>query len=230
VCTHSTVHRAHYGFFDCTPSQGFHFELYDDYPLLEFDCLAGTSSKGALSILNMLGWSCNESADKLKEFSGCFDALGVSFVLQDGGSVGPVVKNKPGRTAELVAIIKEVIAANCLSPAAAASLRGKLQFAESQIFGRIAGHAMSLLSARCVDGGTDRSLSAELLQALSWMAQRLVVGMPRCIRLPADQSTILIFTDASVENGSSACGGVFHDPSSNNKQFFCRSSSTRFVQ
>jgi hypothetical protein len=114
-----------------------------------------------------------------------------------------VVGNKPERVADLLAEIEEA-KRHGLTPAAAASLRGKLQYAEGQTFGRCGSAALAVLADK---RALAKGPSGELRSALEWAASFLLHAPPRRIEARASGPLVLLFTDGSFEGGVARCGG-----------------------
>ena len=79
-----------------------------------------------------------------------------------------------------------------LTPAESLSMRLRLLFAESQIFGRHARTALRVIGSVALFGRAQRPLSSQLVHCLSWMRERVLLSKPRRIDT-AMRKTMLIF-------------------------------------
>jgi hypothetical protein len=102
----------------------------------------------------------------------------------------------------------------------AASLRGKLGFAEAQCYGRIASRSMRRLGEIASGARSGTQLDRITLSALVWLMERLVNSSPRPLLADANENVVLIFTDAASEGDLHTCGGVLLDKSTNWFEYF----------
>ena len=70
-------------------------------------------------------------------------------------------------------------------------------FADSQIFGRFAKKAMSLLGQHAERARFDEVVSGDLLAALSWLKQRVLHGPPKIVSI-TEKKTMLLFLDGDA--------------------------------
>jgi len=83
-----------------------------------------------------LGWSFAEDGDKCQPFSFSCEALGVAIDLSDSCLGRAMVKNTEARIQELCSDLQTVLDEGVLTAKVAQRLRGRMQFAEGQLFGR----------------------------------------------------------------------------------------------
>ena len=83
-----------------------------------------------------MGWKYDKSGDKADEMSDTIAALGVVFDLNRTREGVVVVSNTEKRKADVCSQIHEAVTRGCITQHAAASLKGRLGFAEGQLFGR----------------------------------------------------------------------------------------------
>ena len=97
-------------------------------------------------IMHLLGWRVQEDPQKALQFSSRFPALGVVFDCSglDGGAF--YVEDKPGRVQTTLEVLVRAAAAGTLSPAEAATVKGRLQYTRSQTFGRTGGPGLQALA------------------------------------------------------------------------------------
>ena len=99
--------------------------------------------------------------------SATFSCLGVSFNLVPFTSGRVEVLNTSSRTAELLRSIDEATAAGSLDTKASQSMRGRLQFADGQIFGRSSRLCLKAIDSHVASGSGD--LSSDTCNALFWL-------------------------------------------------------------
>ena len=88
------------------------------------------------------------------------------------------------------------------------TLRGRLLFAENQVFGRSANRAFrEISSARRPSGFV--SLTAPLAAALEVLRDRIILGDPRCISV-AEPQNFHLYTDACFEQNQGGTGGMLY--------------------
>ena len=88
----------------------------------------------------------------------------------------------------------------------ALSIKGKLAFAENQVFCKL-GATLSRLLSRWARDGRDSSLGVEIRSTLAWTVEHLRSAGPRIIAPPCDSPPVLVFTDGACEETVSV-GGV----------------------
>ena len=119
------------------------------------------------------------------------------------------VVNTPERRTELVDSINDILSASSCARKHLASLKGRLQFAEGQIFGRRSFMRVKLIGERALGEG-----KADVDQAhdsLAYMRDRVINGPPRQI-MTRLANTWFLYTDACYEanhpNWVAGLGGV----------------------
>jgi len=90
-----------------------------------------------------LGWLFAESGDKAPDFRQVFQALGVSINVSSMGPGLVIVGNTENRREELINFLNEVLQPKKLLKSEALRLRGRLQFASGNIFGRTVKSALA---------------------------------------------------------------------------------------
>ena len=106
-----------------------------------------------------------------------------------------LVDNSEKRKQELSQFITEVLESGHLSTHDALKLRGCMQFASGQLYGRAVRLCMALVSNHAYTPGGSRA-SSELSRSLSRCRDALNVEQPRVVNRSTG-STWLVFTDAS---------------------------------
>ena len=140
-------------------------------------------------------------------------ALGLIFDLSQFGKGKVLIKHTPERKRELIERLEEILTKGSLTPKEAESLRGRVQWYESYLFGRIANLAVHRIGKRALSNlaSRDTKLDEELKSALSFLKERVSHGLP-----------LLIFTDGAFESDkdSGSVGGILFDESGVPLRFF----------
>ncbi|CAE7276538.1 unnamed protein product [Symbiodinium sp. CCMP2592] len=158
--------------------------FFDDYVVV-----ASPEEKGHLDLVlrsyfGLLGW---ETSDE-----------------KDAG-----VQNTEARKRELVSTIESIVQQGGAHARELECLRGRLQFAESQVFGRGAAQRMRAISKAMKLSGFV-VLDDSLTEALLFLKDRVLHGEARMIRA-CDRPTYHLFTDASYEADMPAgLGGILY--------------------
>ncbi len=172
--------------------------------------------------LSVLGWETK--AEKEHPMRTEFNVLGVTFDVKRAlGRQGKlVIRNTPDRTRGMVESIGRILAADSLAPHEAARLRGRMIFANAQMFGRAGALASHYLGRRATLAGNVRRLDAELRWCLEWWRAHLFENAPREVPLVNMQRPIFVFTDGACEEDvlapyriKGSYGAVFFDPADN---------------
>jgi len=167
----------------------------------------------------LLGWVVSE--DKSNAFDHVTKALGLVIDLSDCQLLKCRICNTEERQSELKVFLDEVLASRTLTQKDGERLRGRMIFAEAQIFGRRAAKAMGVLSQH-VTKSRSKVVGDELAAALTFLRDKIVGGRPREIG-PFTSDVCHIYTDASFELGNRypvGIGGVMVCPVSGKRSFF----------
>lgn len=207
----------------------FHFvwtSYYDDFIVI---CRKGdedNTDRLVRQFFSVLGWELSSDADKDKPFGVTFAALGVKFDLSACAAGRLLVCNTDSRREELSARITGILESQHLSVVEAMSLRSRLLFAESQIFGRMAKQSLKTIGAVGLGLSDMEPLSSEVVQSLTWLRDRILQGPPREIDTAA-RPTLHLFLDGACtpkdEQGTwsgTSIGGVLCDNDGNILRFF----------
>ena len=179
-------------------------DYFDDYLSVSGAACTRHTEFVISMFFRILGWEL--SVDKSLDYDAMCVILGVQLNLKDAMLGVAVISNTEKRKAEALKDIEEALSKNALDPKFCDHLRGRLQFASGQVFGRRPKAALKLLA----EHGRQRrwALSDTTRHALSQLKRFLLRGRPRPIRARRD-SFVHIYVDASFEPGaSSGLGGV----------------------
>ena len=115
--------------------------------------------------------------------------------------------------------LASVLEADKLEPAAAESLRGRLHWFSSFLFGRRSSIALGEIGKRANGVNGHFALGEDLRTALTYLKDEALDGDPLVLdRTP--KSTYLIFTDGSLEGDVGMIGGILYDASGHPLSFF----------
>ena len=179
--------------------------FYDDFVTISSNDLSTNTEQCIVSLFKLTGWAFAESGKKCQPFASECEALGVQISLQEAKFKHASVTNTQRRITELLEDLRWISANKQLTRVEAQRLRGRMQFAESQLFGRAGGRCIKALSG--VADGFARSLNDREVQFVNIFCDMLEFGQPR--KLAADAGSCFhIFTDPCYERESNdwPCG------------------------
>ena len=196
---------------------GLHWTVYfDDYFLVAEVHESKHVDMAQQLLFMILNWKTSD--EKEGGFSSLARILGVQIDMADSRLGVAVVSNVESRVRELVASIDDILSRDTLSSAEIKVLRGRLVFAEAQIFGRLTGVHMKQLSRfENLVGGTQ--IDDEIKRSLLFMRDRVLNAEAR--KLLADVGYVChLYTDACFEAGGGGLGGVLFGGFGNRLSFF----------
>ncbi|CAK9042136.1 unnamed protein product [Durusdinium trenchii] len=169
---------------------------FDDFICLSTPALSRSSELTFETLLDLLGWKFDETGEKSSAMGASISALGVIVDLE---------KSSEG----------------VLTSHSAASLKGRLGFAEGQLFGRATRRLINELGQHALRPPKNNKLSESTKRALEMVADQVLTSAPRI----ADSDTgevYYIFTDASFESEtkSGGIGGVLINGNATVEQWF----------
>ena len=154
-----------------------------------FGCMSG--------LFKLLGWRFAEQGDKAKPFAETVVALGVTLNVSQLHTGLVTIDNTANRKSEIGAAIDNIITSGSLAKLDALRLRGRMQFASGQIFGRLAKKVLAVITGHAYGSSTSQ-LSPNLVTSLVLYKKLLDVDVPRELRIGSNKS-FCVFTDASFE-------------------------------
>ena len=173
--------------------------FYDDFVTVSSNDLSTNTEQCIVSLFKLTGSAFAKSGKKRQPFASECEALGVQISLQEAKCKRASVTNTQRRITELLEDLRCISAKKQLTRVEAQRLRGRMQFAESQLFGRAGRRCIKALSG--VADGFARSLNDREIQFLNIFCDMLEFGQPR--KLAADTGSCFhIFTDACYERES----------------------------
>ena len=195
--------------------------FYDDFICMSCPQLARCAEQAVCALFHLTGWLFAEDGPKCLPFNSCCDALGVKIDLAPSDKGRALICNTASRIEELVTDIRDILKAGFLSAKSAQKLRGRMQFAESQLFGRTGKRCIRILSAFAE--GSRCKLEHHDIKFLECFVRLLQDSPPREIS-SFSKHTILIFTDACYEKDSEhwpcGVGGVLIDVVTRKRRHF----------
>ena len=178
----------------------------------DFLCLARSSESRHVefcvdSLFSLLGWRI--SKNKLLDFNTLCKVLGVQLDLRQSCHKLCFVTSTEERVEELVNELNGALHTNMLPRSEGEKLRGRLQFASSQVFGRKFRRLLKVLSNQGTRGR--KTLSQHTQSCLRDIRELLIRNIPRKIK--ASQAEVLhIYVDASFDYSDySGLGGMIVD-------------------
>ena len=161
------------------------------------------------SLFSILGWRLSE--DKLIDYHTMCKVLGVEFDVRMSGQGLAAVANAQDRVKELCEELDSVLTSGSLKRADGERLRGRLQFASGQLFGRSARNRLRILSKHISSGRA--ALCDNTMLALRELREQISLNIPRTISGKMSDH-VHVYVDASYDpEGYSGVGGVFYDSS-----------------
>lgn len=180
---------------------------FDDFLSVTTSGLSRHTDICISTFFHLLGWDL--STDKLVPYSECCKVLGVELNLTQTPSGVFEVRNTQSRVEELTKTIAAVLSDGHLSKADGEKLRGRLQFASNQLFGRRFKNSLQELNLHLARNL--RTLTPQLEAALNLVVHLIGSNSPRKV------STMHLhwyhmYVDASFElDGYSGVGGFLID-------------------
>ena len=174
---------------------------FDDFVLLALSGDRSSCSHAFDEVMNLLGWKLSE--DKSTDWSTSFEALGVLFEIDQTGSGVLKVRNTEKRREELTSLIQGFLASGVMTQKEARQIRGRLQFAQAQFFGRLGRRCLNEITRRAYSGRLKLSTSAK--ERLEEFGKFLSSAQPRLVGQVSCR-TFMILTDAAFEKESRAGG------------------------
>ena len=188
-----------------------HWSVYfDDFFLIENKAQSRHTGMVVSSFFSMLGWDVSDEKDA--GFLTVARVLGVCIDLSDTKSGLVSVYNTDARKSEIRESIDKLLEAGIYRRGELLMLRGRLLFAENQIFGKSCNVAMKIVSS-FAEHQPHGKIPIELATSLKILRDRVVDSGPSQIRAGVKE-VVHLYTDACFEPGPKAgIGGVLVDGS-----------------
>ena len=196
--------------------------FYDDFIIFSCSDLAKNTHLAVETFFDLLGWRFARDGEKANDFSLRFSGLGIQIDLSKFNEGIVEFSNTLKRTEELIQTIDGFLCSRKMSLKDSQKLRGRMQFADSQLFGRVGRLCMRAVTAHGFSGDGPK-LKRECIDALTRFRNFLSASKPRQI-LHSSKKTWFVFTDACYEPTSSdwkcGLGGIIYSPCGSIFQFF----------
>jgi len=198
---------------------------FDDFFFVTDAASAKHTDLVVLTMFNLLGWKL--SADKLIDYHTACKVLGVEFDLKMSGEGLATVNNTSERVQELCDQLDSILDVGKLKKCDGERLRGRLQFASGQLFGRSARNSLRVLSKHIASNRLQ--LCNDTVAALNSLKCQLMANLPRTIRGPMSDH-IHIYVDASFDpDNYSGVGGTAYASDGTVLGFFSEEISKSFI-
>ena len=188
--------------------------FFDDYVVFSQESHVNNTETTVELLFKLLGWKFAVDGDKATCFDDEFSALGVRINLVDAhlGRINFI--NTEKRIRELSDAIGDIIKKGRMTVLESQKLRGRMQFADGQVFGRLGKLCMKAITNHAFKSRGDK-LEKHTVDALRRFTIFLNYAKPRSLELASD-SVWTIYTDACCEphreNWVCGLGGVFSKP------------------
>ena len=180
---------------------------FDDFVSIAASKEASSVQSCMHMFFKLVGWQFAEVGEKAPEFAELFSALGVSINVSQFHRGLVMVGNTESRRKELVELLEALIETQVLHKAEALRLRGRLQFAAGNVFGRIARASLAVITQHAYHSHSPR-LDQKAVLALTLHRSLLLDGRPRELK-PARGRPWFVQTDACYEpDGDSVFAGI----------------------
>ena len=174
------------------------------------------------AFFKLLGWGFAESGDKAQPFALSFHALGIKVDLSKFCEGSVLFSNTEKRISELRDTFQKILETGLLPQSFALKLRGRMQFADGQLFGRTGKACMRTITSFAY-GDAGPVLTPAARNAIARFLKRLCADAPRVISILSERPWF-VFTDASydVSNRQWPCGlgGILFNQSGQAVEFF----------
>ena len=182
-------------------------EFFDDFTQVE-SSETGESAKNTLEgMLNLLGWEVATTEAKCKPAEVKFNSLGVEIDYAESVDRKVTIRPKEGRIKKILEEVMEILSEGQMDFKQALSVKGKLQFAEGQLYHRVTAVVCRLLSRWAATGGR-RPLTPEMREALTQVQPALLMAGPRAIVSLKDERPVVILIDGACEEEGTSIGAV----------------------
>ena len=180
---------------------------FDDFLHLSSRVLCRHSDMIISMFFQLLGWRV--SKDKLLDYSSCCKALGILIDLKQASFGKVFFTNTDSRRSELLDALEKVLETGTLKPKDCERLKGRLQFASGQLFGRKARSCLKTLGLH--SSKASHEISAATRNACEHLRDLFLEAAPREVRGSLGD-VFHCFVDASFEpnEGFSGIGGCLY--------------------
>eukprot|EP00435_Cladocopium_sp_Y103_P061042 s605_g22.t1 len=187
--------------------------FYDDFVTFSWSDDAPRTSTSIELFFDLLGWQFAREGDKAQAFGPNFGALGIQIDISSFELGYVEFSNTEKRKPELYDLVSHVLDSGELRHSDALKLRGRLQFADGQLFGRIGKLCLKEITSHAFQADSSK-IGSRLRNLLKMFAHYLQEGAPRRI-CGVTSECFYIFTDACYEPDRPewvcGLGGIIYD-------------------
>ena len=194
---------------------------FDDFPMVAPEQVSRNMYKRMIQIMTILGWALKKKKGSLEWPRNQFQCLGVQIVFDK--LLVTKVQNVQSRIEKIKEIFRGMEQARVIGEQELASLRGKMQFSNAQVYGRIGARAFHVLNkaTQPIPGYAWRG--SEVEEAIRWWIQTVDRMPPRTLDHKDRRLPVRIFTDGACEgeaSESTTYGAVLFDPEDGSVEAF----------
>eukprot|EP00435_Cladocopium_sp_Y103_P025333 s1821_g6.t1 len=199
---------------------------FDDFLSLTEENLGPHSEVSISLFFQLLGWGL--PLDKLVPYSTCCKVLGVELDLSKTPSGTFAIANTVSRKEELRDTLQNILQDGFLGRSDAERLRGRLQLASNQLFGRRFRNCLRELNRHITRGM--RTVSADLRSALTALKFLIDANLPRVVETRHFE-WVHLYVDAAYEpQGYSGIDGQLYDAAGECLGFFSEKVSDTLLE
>jgi hypothetical protein len=192
-------------------------QYVDDFPQFEAEDLEGAADDIMLDVLSLLGREVKMPEGEPPKFNEVFTPLGVRMHLGLHQEGAVLVTNKKERAEKICADIEKIIQAGKTTPSEIEAMRGSVDFAKAQCFGRCGAASLCYMSVAVRCGPVH--LDAAAIEHLRFWPRYFASAKPRTVRYVDDRPPALIFIDGAEESFIGG-GGLLLDAASSGAEHF----------
>ena len=179
---------------------------FDDYCNLAPEAGSDNAEASFTMLFDLLGWAYDRDGPKSGSMAESVSLLGVVLNLSQSGDGLVLIENTESRKQELTEEISNFLAAGKINQPETARLKGRMTFAEGQLFGRACRSLFNALGRHLHEHPPGGLLDSECRSSMSTFLEYLRSGRPRMVDA-ASRTTFFVFTDAHFES-STVSGGI----------------------
>ena len=150
---------------------------FDDFPMLSHSLHVGSTLACAKGLMSLFGFVYSE--EKLQPFECSAEILGVVFDLSRSGEGRVSISNKPSRVDALNEALVKIMEEKFVIPTSMPSVLGKLQYADSHVWGRAGRLALADLRELGHTSPLKVPLDESQVKAFGVLKDRLCSGRPK---------------------------------------------------
>eukprot|EP00435_Cladocopium_sp_Y103_P004485 s3451_g1.t1 len=187
--------------------------FYDDFVTFSWSEDASRTAESVELLFDLLGWQFAREGEKALPFGPEFGALGIHIDLSNFSRGFAEFSNTSKRKEELCSLIRKILDLKTLSHAEALKLRGRLQFADGQLFGRVGKLCLKEITSHAFQSDSC-SIDSRLKCLLELFLEQISSGPPRRV-CGVTGRCFHVFTDACYEPNDKSwpcgLGGIVYD-------------------